>query len=189
MAKRRKSKEDIIEHISTEYSIKDGINCASCPLKLYAKNDTVKLGVGNIYSNYIFVLPPYDFNANINYNTILSILQKEYKAITGNELLENVYVTRAIKCYEYSPYEMMDNSIHNCKDFLWYEFGKLNQKHIVLFGNVYDMLVNLDNPNINYFLYNRFIHKVYNPAVMYYNDTKLQQEFVKQLTEAINDNF
>ena len=180
---------DTIEHIKTKYSIKGGAICSKCPFKLYTKNDTVSFGIGNIYSNFIFILPSYDINAKIGYNTILSILQEQYKEITNEELFEKVYVTRIVKCYENTAYSIIDDSIKHCNIFLQYELSKLKAKNVVFFGNTYDYIVSLNNPTINTILHYKTSHKVYSPAVMYYDHYENQQTFIKQLKESIRNDF
>ena len=76
MGIRRKSKNIklSVEHYSSQLFINKIDICSNCPLKLYNKeNDTIVFGTGNRVTNTMIILPSYDINADVNYNTILKI--------------------------------------------------------------------------------------------------------------------
>lgn len=180
-----KDKELAIEHICSNKLISQSIDCSDCPLRIYAKHtDKVVLGVGNIYADYIFVLPTYDVYAKIGYTTMLTMLESKYKEITGNELFENVYVTRLIKCYNNTEYNVYSQSIKSCKQYLNYELERINAKTVVFFGNTYiDYSSNaIDKQYKGAY---KKIYQCYSPGIFFYDNKDLANSFIQQLKEAI----
>lgn len=181
-----KSKHKIefaVEHYSSKLYISSLNICSECPLKIYANDkDTIIFGTGNINSNTIMILPSYDVKANINYNTILKIVQDSYKNIKGTNLLEDCYVTRSIKCLDKTDFNLEDSAINYCLNNLIYEIFRINPNKIIIFDKrLYDL-------GLYEFCIGKYnIKTVISPAVMYYNNQKLHNIFIKQLTEAIND--
>lgn len=181
-SKNKDNKMDI-EHCSSLIYIKDAIVCSKCPLKLYAKkNDTIVFGTGNINTNTIMILPSYDVKAKIGYNTILNIIRKVYQHIKGTELLEDYYVTRSVKCVNKTDFNLEKDAIKHCITNLFYEISRINPKKLIIFDkHLYDFGLYRCNQG-------KFIVKTcVSPAVMYYDNQKLKDIFVKQLTEALND--
>jgi hypothetical protein len=184
MANKGKHKiEFAVEHYSSKLYISSLNTCSECPLKIYADDkDTIIFGTGNINSNTIMILPSYDVKAGINYNTILKIVQDSYKNIKGTNLLEDCYVTRSIKCLDKTDFNLEDSAINYCLNNLIYEIYRINPNKIIIFDK---RLYDLDLYELCIGIYN--IKTVISPAVMYYNNQKLHNIFIKQLTEAIND--
>lgn len=184
MANKSKHKiEFAVEHYSSKLYISSLNTCSECPLKIYANDkDTIIFGTGNINSNTIMILPSYDVKADINYNTILKIVQDSYKNIKGTNLLEDCYVTRSIKCLDKTDFNLEDSAINYCLNNLIYEISRINPNKIIIFDK---RLYDLDLYEFCIRKYN--IKTVISPAVMYYNNQKLHNIFIKQLTEAIND--
>lgn len=184
MGIKRKIKNELnIQHYNSILNIKTHYDCTNCPLKLYAnENDTVVFGVGNIMSNIMLVLPSYDTKANIDYYTILNILQDVYKQLKGNNILEDCYITRSIKCFNKTDFNLEKDAIKSCMNYLIYECYRLKPNKIIIFDkNLYD-----------FGLYNNIrgvfnVKTVISPGVMYYDNQKLKNIFMKQLNEAIND--
>ena len=179
---KNKNNELIVEHYSTTLCINKIRLCSDCPLKLYAKkNDNIILGTGNIVTDTIIVLPSYDVKAKIDYNTILSIIRNVYKDIKGTELLEDYYVTRSIKCLNKTDFNLEKDAIKHCITNLFYEISRINPKKLIIFDkHLYDFGLYRCNQG-------KFVVKTcISPAVMYYDNQKLKDIFVKQLTEALN---
>lgn len=177
-----KHKKDVIEHRKTQLVIKQCNTCKNCPLKIYAKeNEKITYGVGNIHSNVIIVLPTYDANADKDYNTILKLLLDTYKEHTGRDLLEDAYITRLVKCYKNTPYNLMDVAVPYCGYHLSYELLKINAKNIIFTGDILKRFIDgfcLEN-TIRVFWKNTYT--IYSPAVMYYNNETIKNTFIKQL--------
>jgi len=154
-------------------------------MKLYKTNkDKVIYGIGNIYANTICVLSPYDVRANVSYETILNKLKEEYNKIIGLELLDNYYVTRIIKCLNKSTYDLYNQSADCCINHFIAELNLIKPRKLIFFGDSYIYAFNklFSKYNVNYKIIN-----VISPAVFYYNNIKLQNKFVEQLTNAINN--
>ena len=171
-----------IEHIISKIKIQDAKCCKDCPLKLYVSsdNDTIIFGVGNILTDTIMILPSYDVKAKIGYITMLQIVQDAYKNITGKELLEEVYVTRAIKCLNKTDFNLEKEAIKSCIINLYYEIGRITPYKLIIFDKqIYDF---------GLYRYNQekyVIKTVISPGVMYYDNDALKDIFIKQLKEAL----
>lgn len=185
MATKRKNKEVelAVEHYSTMLYINKANICVNCPLKLYAeKDDKIILGTGNIMTNTIMILPSYDVKAGIGYPTMLKIIQDAYKDIKGMELLEECYVTRSIKCLNKTDFNLEKDAIKSCITNLFYEVSRITPKKVIIFDKqLYDF--RLYNCNQEKFVVKTCI----SPGVMYYDNQKLKDVFMKQLNEALND--
>lgn len=173
---------DNIEYLTTTIKIKHFSGCANCPNRLYVKDDdTIKLGTGNIYGNSIFVLPNYNINVNNKYETILDYLVKYYKEIRGEDLLEKVYVTRLIKCFNYSNYDIEKDCIKQCMFMLGYELNGIKAYNVVFFGNTYHEFC-------KYFNYNIFLrHNVVEcstPILLKYDNVK--SNFIKDFNHVMD---
>lgn len=184
MAKRSNNIERV-PHINSGWKIKDSSICSKCPLKLYSKQECVTLGVGNMSSNYMFVLPAYNVNADVKYDTILKLLRETYNEIIGCDMLEQVYVTRMVKCHEYTPYSMFEPAYNSCKSYLRHELINLKCNRIVLFGECHDLLIDDVKQSMYPYLRGKYIYKVYNPAVLYYDNEDNIKAFKEQLARAI----
>ena len=177
MGIRRKTKNIklSVEHYSSQLFINKIDICSNCPLKLYSKeNDTIVFGTGNRITNTMIILPSYDIKADINYNTILKIVRDTYKDITNKELLEDCYVTRAIKCVNKTDFNLEKEAIKNCICNLYYEFSRIKPNKLI----------------IGLYNYNRgkyIVKTVISPAVIYYDNQNLKDIFVRQFKEAIYD--
>ena len=184
METKRIDKEELsAEHYKTTLCINKVRICSNFPLKLYSKkNDNIVLGIGNVVTDTILVLPSYDTNAKIGYNTILNITQNAYKNIKGTELLEDCYVTRSIKCVNKTHFNLEKDAIKHCITNLFYEISRINPKKLIIFDkHLYDFGLYRCNQG-------KFIVKTcVSPAVMYYDNQKLKDIFMKQLNEALND--
>lgn len=182
--RRKKDVESPVEHIKTNIFISTCAVCSKCPCRIYAnKDDKIILGVGNIYTDTVMILPSYDIKADIGYPTILKIMQDVYKNIVGKELLEDCYVTRTIKCFNKTDFNLEKDAIKSCFSNLLHEVSRIKPKKvIVLDKQIYDF--GLYNCNKGKFT----VKTVISPGVMYYNNQKLKDIFIEQLTEAINDN-
>lgn len=176
-----KKNEIAIEHYSTQLFIRKADVCSQCPLKLYAnEDDKIILGTGNIITNTIMVLPSYDVKAGIGYTTMLKITQDTYKDIVGRELLEDVYVTRSIKCLNKTDFNLDKDAIKSCITNLFYEISRITPHKVIIF----------DKQLYNFGLYRCVIGKFVvktciSPGVMYYDNQNLKDIFIKQFKEAI----
>lgn len=171
-------KELAVKHYTTNLYINSIHLCAKCPLRIYAdKDDKIILGVGNIVTDTILVLPSYDVKAKIGYTTMLKILQDAYKDIKGIELLEDCYVTRSIKCLNKTDFNLEIIAIKSCITNLLYEIGRIAPRKIIIFDRI-----------LHDFTYNNItIKTVISPGVMYYDNDNLKEIFMEQLKEALND--
>lgn len=184
MAAKHKVKENdlAVEHIVSKAKIKTAKCCQTCPLKLYASSDddTIIFGTGNIITDTIMILPSYDVKAKIGYITMLQIVQDAYKDITGKELLEEMYVTRAIKCLNKTDFNLENEAIKSCFSNLFYEIGRITPKKLIIFDKqLYDF--GLYRCNRGKFT----VKTVVSPGVMYYDNDALKNVFIKQLKEAL----
>lgn len=182
MGIRRKKIVLSIEHCVSKINIKNCLGCSNCPIRLYAdEKDTIILGTGNICSNIIMILPSYDVHAGIDYITILTLLQNAYRDITGKELLDDCYVTRYIKCLDKTDRNLNNTAVKHCLKNLYYEINKIKPKKVISFNKEYvEYIERITDYGIELF-------NVISPGVMYYNNDKLKNVFMKQLKEAIDD--
>ena len=183
MGRKSKVKEEklAVEHIISNVKISTAKCCQYCPLRLYAnKDDKIIFGVGNIITNTIMVLPSYDTKAKIGYNTILKIVEDVYKDIIGKELLEEVYATRAVKCFKRTDFNLEKEAIKSCFSNLFYEISHITPKKIIIFDKeLYDF-------GLYHCVRDKYdIRTVISPGVMYYDNQNLKDIFIKQFKEAI----
>ena len=171
-----------IEHIISKIKIQDAKCCKSCPLKLYvsSNNDTIIFGVGNILTDTIIILPSYDVKAKIGYITILKIVQDVYRDITGKELLEDIYVTRAIKCFNKTDFNLEKEAIKSCFSNLFYEIDRISPSKLIVFDkHCYDILFNYNNNGLIKVI------PVISPGVMYYDNDALKERFINEFKNAL----
>lgn len=181
--KNRKKEVLAVEHYKTALQIHKVKICSECPLRIYAKKDeNIILGIGNIITDIMIVLPSYDVKAQIGYNTLLKIVQDAYKDICGKELLEECYITRSIKCLNKTDFNLEKDAIKSCITNLFYEVSRITPKKVIIFDKqIYDF--GLYNCNKGRFV----VKTVISPGVMYYDNQNLKDVFIKQFKEALND--
>ena len=183
MGRKSKVKEEelAVEHIISNVKISTAKCCQYCPLRLYTnKDDKIIFGVGNIITDTIIVLPSYDTKAKIGYNTILKIVEDFYKDITGKELLEEIYITRTVKCFKQTDFNLEKEAIKSCFSNLFYEINRITPKKIIIF----------DKELYDFSLYNCVrgkydVRTIVSPGVMYYDNQNLKNIFIKQFKKAI----
>lgn len=165
------------KYITGNLEITKFIGCSKCPEKLYAKDgDKIQYGIGNIYTDTMFVLPNYDINVKADYDNILTLLINAYKELRGKDILEEVYITRLIKCFHYSSYTLENKAIDCCVTHLFNEMYRHKGNNIVLFGNIYDILCKY-KVDFDLLCYNKIIQICYSPAMIYYNKDKFMEDF------------
>lgn len=169
------------KHIKTNIHQVKCKQCAECPLRIFSDdNNIVVFGVGNLFADTILVLPPYDVKAKIDYITMLSIIEKAYYDIEHKDIYEECYITRTVKCYDKSNYNLMQDAMIHCKEFLYYEIIKLKPRRIIIFDSKFDTTELEMNTLAR-------IVRVISPGVMYYDNDKLKQTFMKQFKEVLYD--
>lgn len=180
MGRKVKEEELAVEHIVSNAKINIAKCCQYCPLRLYTNiDDKIIFGVGNIITDTIMILPSYDTQAKIGYNTILKIVEDAYKNITGKELLEEVYVTRAVKCFKRTDFNLEKEAIKSCFSNLFYEIGRITPSKIIIFDKLcYNTLFNYNNGLIQ-------IKSVISPGVMYYDNDALKKVFIDEFKRAL----
>lgn len=185
MGTKHKNKEIelAVAHYSTKLCIHKTDLCANCPLKLYAnKDENIILGTGNIITDTMLILPSYDVKAGIEYNTILNIVEDKYKEIKGTNLFEDCYITRTIKCFNKTDFDLEKDAIKFCITNLFYEVSRIRPRKVIIFDKqIYDF--GLYNCNRGKFI----VKTVISPGVMYYDNQNLKDIFIKQFNEALND--
>lgn len=192
MGRRRKQEENglSIEHIKTNKFLNEYPQCQDCPIRIFNTNEKLTLGTGNIESNILFVLPTYDYNAKLGYTTILTLLADVYKEIKGKSIFEDVYITRVIKCFNKTDFNLNDIAAKHCNSFIAAEIRSKQWKKIIFFSNTYEEYISKINNNYDLkriTLYNKTkrVYNVYNPAILFYNNEKVIKEFKKDLTEIL----
>lgn len=185
MGTKHKNKEIelAVAHYGTKLCIHKTDLCANCPLKLYAnKDENIILGTGNIITDTMLILPSYDVKAGIEYNTILNIVKDKYKEIKGTNLFEDCYITRTIKCFNKTDFDLEKDAIKFCITNLFYEVSRIKPRKVIIFDKqIYDF--GLYNCNRGKFI----VKTVISPGVMYYDNQNLKDIFIKQFNEALND--
>lgn len=178
---RRINKNNNTDYLTSAISIKISTICKNCPLRLYAEDEQViTLGIGNIITDTIIILPPYDFNGKILHKDLLDIIKNIYKDITGKELLEDFYVTRSIKCFKDTEFDLYSSAIKSCITNVYYEISRIKPKKVIVFDKI------LYDANLYNIFNGKFILKtVISPGVMYYDNQHLKDLFIKQFKEAL----
>lgn len=171
--------QELLEHYETTLCISRIRLCANCPLKLYAKkNENIVLGIGNVVTDTIMILPSYDVKAKIGYRTMLNVIQDVYRELTSRDVLEDYYITRSIKCLNKTDFNLEKDAIKYCISNLFWEIGRIAPSKLIIFDKqLYDFNY---NSQIS-------IKTVMSPGVMYYDNQKLKDVFIKQFNAAIND--
>lgn len=166
-----------IKHIDTRNEIKRVKTCYNCPAKLYAKDgETIKLGFGNSFADKVIVLPSYSLVEKGDYISCAKVLLD----IVGSRLYEDFYVTRDIKCYNVSSYDIHDACIINCNTFLNYELSKFIGKKLFVFGNV--DLSRIDKNILNTYI----VYRLFNPYIMIVGEQVLKNKFINDVKMMMN---
>lgn len=168
---------DDIKYLSTELLIDEV--CYDCPLKLYNKKGSkVTYGVGNIYANTILILPPY--NINSKKDSVINIIDDLYSKNTGKNIFEEYYITRTIKCYNSTNFNLNDSAFKICYKYLIHEICRIKPKSIILFDkNYYEFI---DNFCSNYKIQ---VHNILNPNVMWYDNNIIKESFMQQFKDVV----
>lgn len=174
--RKKKIKEINIEHIYSNSKKQNAKCCNKCPLRIYAnKDDVIIFGTGNISSNIIMILPSYDVEAKVGYDTLLTLLADVYKEITERNIFEDCYITRYIKCLNKTDFYFESVALYNCSSNLFYEIGRIVPKKIISFDKKCSHIIS------NYIN----VIEVISPGVMWYDDEELKIKFKHQLFEAL----
>lgn len=167
-----------IKHLESSLKIASCINCVNCPARLYTKTTNVILGFGNLYSNKVIVLPTYslDYKGKGTYINTASILIN----IIGDRIFEDYYVTREIKCYSNSEYEIDEVCKRYCSIFLNKELFTTKAKHLFAFGDV-------DLGYVRPSILNKFhVHRMFNPYCTIVGNDYVKGMFEKQIAKMIS---
>lgn len=177
-AKKNKDKEDCHGHLCTSLLIDKLSACDNCPLKLYNKKDnTVIYGIGNIQANIIIVVKSYNVYKS---KELLDKLNNIWKEITGNNILEDVYITRLIKCYNNAELNLDKDAINHCKGFVFHEICRISPTKVIVFGN-YSDLIDIIPRGFN-------LYETYDIGILYYDNITVINKFKEQLRSIIYDN-
>lgn len=150
--------------------------CNSCPLRIYAKDNTrYMLGTGNRFSDVVIILPPYD----ITKQNMFHKLRQEYFDIYGRDILEDVYVTRSAKCVDKGDYNLINTSSVYCLNYLFAELRQIAPHRIINCDRNIDSF--LDGVKLNAIKY----FKCISPAVLFYDNEDNKQRFREELTKAL----
>jgi len=176
----KKTIEVAFDHMGTKIKIKANDVCSNCVYKLYAKDEeTVTLGIGNIHSNFIFILPSYDPKSKLGYVNLLTILKDAYSDVFNRDIFNDVYVTRLVKCSKNTTFNLYESAISPCSHYLTYEVNRLVAKHIIFFGSTFDDYQN--NNTVAMYLHNKYVYKAYSPAVLLYDNIIVKDKFFNEL--------
>lgn len=151
--------------------------CSKCPIRLYNnKDDKITFGIGNIVTNTIIVLLYYNIDDDTE---TLTVIRDLYKAITGEELLENVYVTRLVKCYCNKIRDLYNTALKKCYVHAVYEINRIQPNKIIVCGSIAYNIINkyINNTNIK-------IINIISPYAIKYSNY-MENKFVEQFTKAL----
>lgn len=166
---------DNIQHLKTKINIKSCAGCANCPAKLFAGNsDLITYGFGNIYANKVIILPTYSLDyKDGSYISTAEILIN----LIGKKIFEDYYVTREIKCYNLSRYDVSEACRANCGKYLYNELNNLKANYIFAFGDV--SLTYVPNKVLNKYIIKRY----FNPYCMIAGNDYLKSKLQEQIKE------
>lgn len=167
------------EHLPSQLDIRYIGCCSKCPLKLYIKDDTcIQFGLGNINADIVFLTNMYDINkCDVWLDKFVDI----WKKLTCNNLLDDVYISRLVKCYHHD-YKSNDTVYQNCFMHSMYEIIKIKPRKIIAFSIDDKYLIVLKGmlPNVE-------LYKTYDVHAAYYNKTNLDK-FKETFRTALYDN-
>lgn len=116
--------------------------CANCPRKLYHKDkdqaNKIKLGIGNIYSGTVLILPPHNILKDNDYNYTNKVIDIVKKA-KDIYLPDIIYITRLFKCSVITDYNIKDICVDTCAGYLIMECKSATR------------IINATNVDIDYF--------------------------------------
>jgi len=190
MANKNSNQQNLyIEHMVTKIMIKTNAACKDCPYRIYAKDDeVVTLGVGNINSDFIFILPTYDIKAKIGYDTVLSMLALWYEQTYGKNIFDDIYITRLVKCSKNTGHDLYQSCIQPCSTFLAYELNKLGARTVVFFGSAYDDYIARAD-TVGHVIPKKNIFKSYSPSVLYYKKPDIIKKFYNNINSILNPDY
>lgn len=163
--------------MSSKAFLHDSKRCLECPCRVYhSEKDKVILGTGNVlYAKRIFILPNYDIRANKRFETLIDILADVYKEVTGEDIVDNNYITREIKCYTRSQYDITELAREYCSGYIEYEIGRIKPKAVICCGDVRDnpAVVEAADKGLR-------VLYAYSPGCKFYNKVRFES-FKKQI--------
>lgn len=173
------------EHMSTNAKIYQSVICRLCPYRIYSNDsEKVTFGIGNIFGDYIFIVPSYDTKAKVGTETTLTLLAKTFNEITGKNMFEEAYITRLVKCQKNLDHSLYEQAVTPCSNYLVKEINRLAAKNIIFFGTTYnDYMNNRDIVGLNIPLKNIF--KSLNPDIFFYDNNILKKRFIDNLTHIL----
>lgn len=126
-------------HLISNRGIKHDPHCYGCAFKIFEKPNTpITFGIGNIISDTMIIVNPYDYTKPINKIKILNILYDTYLKITGKDIFEECYITRFVKCNVKGITFNQENSAP-CMTHLIKEYNMTNVKKIIYINSVCEL--------------------------------------------------
>lgn len=116
--------------------------CNKCKSRMFCENPyRINLGYGNVNSNTIVIFDTFVNEKNYNFNKLLRAFEDKYKEILNRNALEDLYITKLVKCNNITSYDFYNPSIVYCKNYLLFlELNKYNFKNIVFVGETFNDL-------------------------------------------------
>lgn len=143
--------------------------CGDCPNTMYEKGNRINYGYGNIFAKTVIILTSFDTDKS---NNILDLLEENYRRITGKELSEIAYVTRAVKCKKHQ-YDNISTNLHYCIRYLMHELFLIKPKKIfILAGDANEIIKSHLYYKFEYFIkaHNIQVFTGNNPGIYYYDN-------------------
>lgn len=144
------------------------IDCQTCINRMFNSGNKIEIGIGNITSDIVIILPM--LSSKKNRNKILDDVKAMWEDITGKNILEECYITYHIKCPKHTSYDTSNAAVSCCNKILNKELLRVPYRYMIMFNTASIVLQNVQFNN-DIFVYNNksffrlnFSYKTYNEA-------------------------
>lgn len=114
------------------------IHCQTCVNRMFNINSIIEVGMGNITSDIVIVLPK--VYSKQHGNTLFKDLKAIWLECTSSNILEKCYITTDIKCPKLNPYGRDITVCQNCNKILNEELSHVPYRYMIVFGKAIDVV-------------------------------------------------
>ena len=164
-------------------------HCDNCPLRLFNKKCHNLQGVGNPFTGKLIILPNVDYDAykqqDMSFSKQVEIITQHISS-TGEQA--ETYILPLIRCNESLGYEVTEDIIIRCQEYLKQDFKIYDFKHIMLCGSAVNRFLHksvkdlLDTIIVS--SNNKLYYSNYSPLIKYVDKDKYDI-FIHKLNEFI----
>lgn len=154
--------------------------CTNCLNKMFNKKKILLHSKGNKTSNIVFLLSNKFFNESME-----KVLYDLYKEITSRDVLDEVYITFAVKCPYCTNYNIQEDAIKHCYNVLNYELSNIKYSHLFVFGAAWQSVFSTKPKNGIYKFPNAKVY-VMDSIGTYYKDKARYYKLKNNLNTYLN---